>query len=186
MSVAYPSERRRLVPLSSARVLSWLPSVQRDGSMWNALIAGLDVVAWAACFGGVILWRAGSFQVEWDSRLVVLGLWPLAAILLTLFVVGGYDRRTDMLSLTYMSEHLIGMGAALVAASLLVYVFASYAFPVKPGRGSLLLGFVAFAPVSLVWRRPRASTMPAAGRRRCSPSWGRSRRSWRAWWSPCP
>ncbi len=99
------------------------------------------MAAWAACFGVVILWRAGSFQSDGTARLVVLGLWPLAAILLTLFIVGGYDRRTDMLSLTYMSEHLIGMGAALVAASVLVYCFASYDFPVKPGRGTLLLGF---------------------------------------------
>ena len=153
MSVAHPSEPRRLIPLSSARASTLRPSVQRDRWLWNALIAVLDVAAWAACFGGVILWRAGSLHVAWDSRLVVLGLWPLAAILLTLFIVGGYDRRTDMLSLTYLSEHLIGMGAALIAASLLVYVFASYDFPVKPGRGTLLLAFVVFTPVSLGYRR---------------------------------
>ncbi len=153
MSVAHPSERRRLFPLSSARASAALPSARRGGWVWTALIALLDVGAWAACFGAVFLWRSGSFEVEWDPRLVVLGLWPLGAILLTLFIVGGYDRRTDMLSLTYLSEHLIGMGAALIAASLLVYVFASYEFPVKPGRGTLLLGFVAFTPVSLFYRR---------------------------------
>ncbi len=153
MSVAYPSEPRRLIPLSSAKAATQSPVVRRDGWGWHLLIAVLDVLAWAACFGAVFLWRAGSFQMESASRLVVLGLWPLAAILLTLFIVGGYDRRTDMLSLTYMSEHLIGMGAALIAASLLVYCFASYDFPVKPGRGTLLLGFVAFTPVSLVYRR---------------------------------
>ncbi len=153
MSVAYPSEPRRLIPLLSAKAAAQSPAGRRDGSAWHLLIAVLDVMAWAACFGAVFLWRAGSFQMESASRLVVLGLWPLAAILLTLFIVGGYDRRTDMLSLTYMSEHLIGMGAALIAASLLVYCFASYDFPVKPGRGTLLLAFVAFTPVSLVYRR---------------------------------
>ena len=153
MSVAYPSERRRLLPLSSAKALAALPSVRRESWGWYFLIAVLDVAAWTACFGAVFRWRAGGFDPESFSRLVVLGLWPLAAILLMLFIVGGYDRRTDMLSLTYMSEHLIGMGAALIAASVLVYCFASYAFPVKPGRGTLVLCFVAFTPVSLVYRR---------------------------------
>ncbi len=153
MSVAYPSEPRRLIPISSAKASSALSAVRRDSWIWQALIVVLDVVAWAACFGVVVLWRAGNLQADPTARLVVLGVWPFAAILLTLFIVGGYDRRTDMLSLTYMSEHLIGMGAALVAASLLVYCFASYDFPVKPGRGTLLLGFLAFTPVSLAYRR---------------------------------
>ena len=153
MSVAYPTEQRRLVPLSSAKASASLPVGRRFGWAWYVLIAVLDVAAWAACFGVVVLGRAGSFQMELTSRLVVLGLWPLAAILLTLFIVGGYDRRTDMLSLTYMSEHLIGMGAALIAASVLVYCFASYDFPVKPGRETLLLAFVAFTPISLTYRR---------------------------------
>ena len=153
MSIAYPTERRRLIPLASARASSLLPSARRGGWLWNALIAVLDVAAWAACFGGIIMWRADSFQIAWEIRLVVLGLWPLAAILVTLFIVGGYDRRTDLLSLTYLSEHLIGMGAALIAASLLVYCFASFELPVKPGRGTLLLAFVAFTPVSLIYRR---------------------------------
>ena len=88
----------------------------------------------------MFLLRVGppGFHWDWASRLAVVGLWPLTAIVLTLFIVGGYDRRTDLLSLTYMSEHLIGMVAALLLASLLVYGFASYDFPVKPGRSTTL------------------------------------------------
>ena len=65
------------------------------------------------------------------------------------------------MSLGYMSEHLIGMGAALLLASLLVYGFASYDFPVKPGRSTILFGFVAFAPLSLIYRRAIGSRMRA-------------------------
>ncbi len=150
------------MPLSSARAWAARPSAaRRDSWLWYGLIAVFDALAWAACFGGVFLWRGGGYQPGTTSALVVLGVWPLAAILLTLFVVGGYDRRTDMLSLTYLSEHLIGMGVALVAASLLVYCFASYDFPVKPGRGTLLLGFVAFTPVSLAYRRALGARLRA-------------------------
>jgi exopolysaccharide biosynthesis polyprenyl glycosylphosphotransferase len=77
----------------------------------------------------------------------------MLAVLFVLLIVGGYDRRTDMMSLTYMSEHLIGLVAAFVLALLLVYCFASYDFPVKPGRSTMLLSFLAFAPLSLLYRR---------------------------------
>ena len=150
MSVTHPPERRRLLPLSSATNPS--PSASRQGEWgWSVLLAGLDVLAWSLSFGAILQLRAGRFQLDLDPRLVVLGLWPLAAIVLTLFIVGGYDRRTDWLSLTYMSEHLIGMGAALVAASVCWFTaLRSYEFPVKPGRGTLLLGFAAFTPLSLI------------------------------------
>ena len=155
MSATYSFERRRLVPLGSSRTSFSLALARSQDWAWHALILVLDVTAWLGCFGAVFLLRTGAvgFGWEWASRLAVLGLWPLAAIVLTLFIVGGYDRRSDLLSLTYMSEHLIGMGAALLVASLLVYCFASYDFPVKPGRSTLLLGFVVFTPLSLIYRR---------------------------------
>ena len=163
MSATYSFERRRLVPLSASKGSFSLALASSQGRVWHALIFVLDAAAWLACFGAVFLLRTGvgGFQWEWASRLAVLALWPLAAIVLTLFIVGGYDRRTDLLSLTYMSEHLIGMGAALVAASVLVYCFASYDFPVKPGRSTLLLGFAAFTPLSLIYRRAIGTRMLA-------------------------
>ncbi len=163
MNAAYSYERRRLVPFQAERGTLSLVAARRQAWIWHALIVVLDVAAWGLSFGAVFLLRleAGGYQWEWTSRLVVLALWPLAAITLTLFIVGGYDRRTDMLSLTYMSEHLIGMGAALVGASVLVYCFASFDFPIKPGRGTLLLSFIAFTPMSLVYRRAIGSRLRA-------------------------
>ncbi len=163
MNAAYSFERRRLVPLLASKTSFALALSQAQDWVWHALIFVLDAAGWLACFGAVFLLRVGptGFHWDWASRLAVLGLWPLAAIVLTLFIVGGYDRRTDLLSLTYMSEHLIGMVAALVLASLLVYGFASYDFPIKPGRSTLLFGFVAFAPLSLIYRRAIGTRMSA-------------------------
>ena len=163
MNATYSFERRRLVPVPASRTSFSLALAQSQGWVWHALIFVLDAAAWLACFGAVFLLRVGTAGIHWDwaSRLMVLALWPLAAIVLTLFIVGGYDRRTDLLSLTYMSEHLIGMVAALALASLLVYGFASYDFPIKPGRSTLFFGFVAFAPLSLIYRRAIGARMHA-------------------------
>ncbi len=163
MNAAYSFERRRLVPMAASKNSFALALSQAQDWVWHALIFVLDAAGWLACFGAVFLLRVGpaGFHWDWASRLAVVGLWPLTAIVLTLFIVGGYDRRTDLLSLTYMSEHLIGMVAALLLASLLVYGFASYDFPIKPGRSTILFGFVAFAPVSLIYRRAIGARMRA-------------------------
>ena len=145
---------RRQAPTVSASS-GFLDALLHESWLLGTLSVILDVLAWSACFGTIFFLRTGSLH------LVFIGVWPLMAVLLTLLVMGGYDRRTDMLSLTYMSEHLIGMGAALVLSLLLVYCFASYDFPIKPGRSTLLLSFAAFSPVSLLYRRALGARMRA-------------------------
>ena len=138
---------RRLFPAVPAARARLLDTLLREGWLLGALGVLFDGSVWSLLFGTIFFLRTGSLH------LVFVGVWPLLAILLTLLIMGGYDRRTDMRSLTYMSEHLIAMGIALVASLLLVYCFASYDFPVKPGRSTLLLSFAAFAVVSLAYRR---------------------------------
>ena len=144
---------RRLAPAVSSSSSGLLDALVRESWLLGTLSITLDVLLWSVCFGSIFFLRTGSMH------LVMIGVWPLLTLLLTLLIMGGYDRRTDMLSLTYMSEHLIGMGAALVLSLLLVYCFASYDFPVKPGRSTLLLSFAAFAPASLLYRRAIGARM---------------------------
>ena len=138
---------RRMAPAVSVAPSGFLDALLRESWLLGTLSVTLDVLAWSVSFGTIFFLRTGSLH------LVFIGVWPLLTVLLTLLIMGGYDRRTDTLSLMYMSEHLIGMGTALVLSLLLVYCFASYDFPVKPGRSTLLLSFAAFAPVSLLYRR---------------------------------
>ena len=147
MSAIAHNHFKRLLPAVSATSAAWREALLRESWLLGVLSVAFDVLAWSLSFGTIFFLRTGSLH------LVSVGVWPLFTILLTLFIMGGYDRRTDMMSLTYMSEHLIGMGAALVVSLLLVYGFASYDFPVKPGRSTLPLSFAAFAPVALVYRR---------------------------------
>ncbi len=90
---------------------------------------------------------AGGFQI---SVCVV----QFATLALCLFIVGGYDRRTSYLSLSYMSEHLIALAAAGVLGGLLIYAGAVFnQSGIRPSRGVFLSSLAAFAPVSLVCRR---------------------------------
>ena len=72
---------------------------------------------------------------------------------MTLYVVGGYDRRSDLVSLGYTSEHFLALLAAAAVASLLIYAVVSSGQALRPSRGALLVAFAAFTPVSLGYRR---------------------------------
>ncbi len=80
-------------------------------------------------------------------------LLALFVILVTLFVIGGYDRRSDMTSLGYTSEHIIAMITALVLSSLLIYSVSTYSLTLHPSRAVMLASFALFTPVSLGYRR---------------------------------
>ena len=74
-------------------------------------------------------------------------------VILTLFIIGSYDRRRDMCSLTHASEHFIAMAGAAAFASLLIYAVAAFNENMRPSRSVLLLSFALFACASLVYRR---------------------------------
>ncbi len=71
---------------------------------------------------------------------------------MALSVVGAYDVRTNMCTLRYASEHALAMGAALVAAFTLTYVFSTYHSEIKPGRSVLLMALVFFTVGSWAYR----------------------------------
>ncbi len=74
-------------------------------------------------------------------------------LLITLHLIGGYDRRTDFLSLGYFSEHLVGLVLAAVGATLSTYLFSSYHDAVKPSRLFVPMVVGLFAFPSLYLRR---------------------------------
>lgn len=70
-----------------------------------------------------------------------------------LYIIGGYDRRTDLLTLRYASEHLISLIIAAAVSMLFVYVFSAFNQIVKPSRAFVPLLFVIFLVSSLYLRR---------------------------------
>ena len=112
----------------------------------------LDVLAWMTIYGAAVGLR-GDAGYGTHMPFVSVDLLGLGAIVLTLFVIGGYDRRTDHCSLGYMSEHILAMGAAAVVASLLIYGVVSSGQALRPSRGALLVSFAVFLPASLGYRR---------------------------------
>ncbi len=78
----------------------------------------------------------------------------LGVILATLFAIGGYDRRSDMTSLAYTSEHFIAMAMAMAATLLLIYTVSTYRLSLHPSRAVVLASFALFTPLSLCYRRP--------------------------------
>ncbi|MCX6966276.1 MAG: sugar transferase [Verrucomicrobia bacterium] len=77
---------------------------------------------------------------------------PLLAAL-AIYVIHGYNRRTDFLSLEYFSEHFIAIGLATACAMLLTYVLSTFTLSVKPSRAAIPFQMAVFAFLSLGARR---------------------------------
>jgi len=83
----------------------------------------------------------------------VVDIIQLAIIIQALFVIGGYSSRVEMLGLTYTAEHIIAMLSALGVSALILYAAATYDHTMKPSRSVVLASFVAFTPISMLYRR---------------------------------
>ncbi len=130
----------------------WLSALARQDWVPGLFCLGLDVVAWLTIYSVVGALR-GDVGFGEEPAFVNVDLLGLGAIVLTLFVIGGYDRRTDQRSLGYTSEHILAVGSAAVLASLLIYGVVSSGHALRPSRGALLASFGLFLPVSLGYRR---------------------------------
>jgi exopolysaccharide biosynthesis polyprenyl glycosylphosphotransferase len=99
---------------------------------------------------------------EPDQALLVLS--PVL-LMGSLYVVGGYDVRTDFRRLDYFSEHLIAVAGAGAVLTLFTYLVSSYHEIAKPSRLFIPALALVFLGVTLtvrrrmgaVWRRKRGS-----------------------------
>jgi exopolysaccharide biosynthesis polyprenyl glycosylphosphotransferase len=117
---------------------------------WSVWLVVLDLASLFVC--GLVVSELRNASVlpnftVFDETVIVVSCF------LCLAIVGGYDAKRNMCTLRYASEHILAMGAALVFAFFVTYVFSSYNNSVKPGRSVLLLAILMFAPLSLICRR---------------------------------
>jgi len=137
------SEEARARPTWSIFGYQWAPA---------ALFLFLDVSCWILIYGAMSFLRGNGFYPT-PLHFFLVDLLSLAVITQALFIIGGYDRNTRFRSLTYTTEHILAIAAALVMSSLFIYVAATFDQTMKPSRGVLLLSFVAFLPLSIFYRR---------------------------------
>jgi exopolysaccharide biosynthesis polyprenyl glycosylphosphotransferase len=111
-----------------------------------------DVVCWVALYGIVGYLRRDQFFVS-PFEFVLVDCVVLAVILQALYIIGGYNRNTEMRGLTYTTEHILAVLGAAAISSLLIYSAATFDAAMKPSRSVLLISFIFFLPISLTYRR---------------------------------
>jgi exopolysaccharide biosynthesis polyprenyl glycosylphosphotransferase len=116
------------------------------------LLLFFDILGWVGLYGLISALRGDQFFSS-PFQLVLVELLQLVVIVQTLFIIGGYDRQTDMRSLTYTAEHVLAVIGAALVSSLVLYSAATFEQNMHPSRGVLLLSFLAFLPISIVYRR---------------------------------
>lgn len=94
----------------------------------------------------VFIVKSGSVNFSY------LGTGPLLAII-GMYLISGYSRRTEFLSLEYFSEHIIAFVLAMLSAMLVTYVYSTFNISVKPSRAAIPLQLGLFFIVSIATRR---------------------------------
>jgi exopolysaccharide biosynthesis polyprenyl glycosylphosphotransferase len=142
--VAPPSEagEPRFVKMSRAMGQEWVPSV---------FIFLLDVCTWMVLYGIAAHVRDASFSGPFEFA--VINFVQLIVILQALFIIGGYSPRTETRGLAYTAEHILALLCALGISALLIYGAAAFDHTMRPSRSAILSSFMAFIPLSLVYRR---------------------------------
>jgi len=116
------------------------------------LYMGCDMVCWVVLYGIVGYVRRDQFFVS-PFEFVLVDCVVLAVILQALYIIGGYNRNTEMRGLIYTTEHILAVFGAAAISSLLIYSAATFDAGMKPSRSVLLISFIFFLPISLTYRR---------------------------------
>jgi exopolysaccharide biosynthesis polyprenyl glycosylphosphotransferase len=124
------------------------------GHDWSTALLYLtcDIICWVVLYGVVGYVRRDKFLVS-PFEFVLVDLVTLGVLVQALYVIGGYNRNTEMRGLTYTTEHALAVLGAAVLSSFVIYSAATFDAGIKPSRGVLLISFIAFLPVSLLYRR---------------------------------
>jgi exopolysaccharide biosynthesis polyprenyl glycosylphosphotransferase len=110
----------------------------------------LDVVAVIAAFN-FFAWTRGMVELH-DLILAPLFL-PVMIHFLAVYLIDGYNARTDMMSVTYTSQHTIALLFVLLFNLLLTYAVISAGFPLQGSRLVTTGACLLLIPVTLSYRR---------------------------------
>ncbi len=78
---------------------------------------------------------------------------PVLVHILGVYLIDGYNRRTDMMSITYTSLHVIALLTALLFTLLLTYAFIPVGYSLQTSRFVTAVSCLTVIPVTLSYRR---------------------------------
>lgn len=110
----------------------------------------LDATAVVVAFN-FVAWIRG--MVSWDSLIVGPVALPVLMHLLAVYLIDGYSRRTDMMSVTYTSLHTIALLFVMLCTLLLTFAFIPSGFPLQGSRLVTMGAFLLLNPLTLSYRR---------------------------------
>ena len=99
----------------------------------------------------LVAWVRG--MVELDHPLVAALQLPVLVHVLGVYLIDGYNARTDMLSITYASLHVIALLGVLLMTLLLTYVFLPPGFTLQTSRFVISVSYLGLIPITLGYRR---------------------------------
>lgn len=110
----------------------------------------LDALSVVLAFN-LVAWLYGvGYGHEWIVTPLFL---PVVIHFLGVYLIDGYSARTDMLSITYASLHVIAQIGVLLITLLLTYAFIPVGFQLQSSRFVTSVSYLAVIPVSLWYRR---------------------------------
>ncbi len=121
-----------------------------QGRTVTLLLIAFGALAVVVSFN-VIGWMRGVIDLRSP---IIDGLQlPVLVHFLGIYLIDGYSRRTDMLSVTYASQHVIAQVGVLMVTLLLTFVFIPGDFPLQTSRLVTATSYLAIIPFTLAFRR---------------------------------
>ncbi len=110
----------------------------------------LDVLAVVLTYN-FAAWSRGL--ITWTGlRITPLAL-PVVMHVLAVYLIDGYSRRTDMMSVMYTSLHIIALVLVMLSTLLLTYAVIPAGFQLQDSRLVTVAAFLVLIPLTLSYRR---------------------------------
>src|SRR3954468_5274487 len=120
------------------------------GRKFTIALLLLDVLAVVLTYN-FAAWSRGL--IPWSGiRLIPLAL-PVVMHILAVYLIDGYSRRTDMMSVTYTSLHIIALVTVMLSTLLLTYAVIPAGFQLQDSRLVTIAAFLVLIPLTLSYRR---------------------------------
>ncbi len=121
-----------------------------QGRLTSFLLVLLDAVAVVVTFN-LVAWLRDILPLA--HFIVTPLLLPVLIHLVAVHLIDGYNPRTDMMSVTYTSQHTIALVAVLLVTLLLTYVIIPPGFTLQTSRFVTTAAYLLLIPITLSYRR---------------------------------
>ena len=121
-----------------------------QGRITTLAIVALDALCVLVAFN-FVAWAWGVLQ--WNGVLLSPLLMPMVMHFLAVYLIDGYNLRTDMMSVTYTSLHTIALLVVLLFTLLLTFAFIPAGYALQVSRGVIAVSCLLMIPLTLSYRR---------------------------------